>query len=227
MQNPDAPHDARSAGQDRRRRTTERRSNAMTADPVEPFVPDARHLAAWPHEVEEAPLERKPPGQDAAPFRGRDGRVAVLEDRRLGAATEGGIRCGHHGPVFDGDGFCVDDPGEEVDRSLYRVRAFPVVERRHFAWVRMGDPDLADEDRIADFPLHDLTGERPFQYGRYGIDANYAFSIDDPAAIEAQQATASKDPGRAPPYRRMRRAEVAAAAEQGARLRPGRPDSCR
>ena len=159
----------------------------MTADPVEPFVPDAWYLAAWSHEVGEAPLGRKLLGQDVVLFRGRDGRAAVLEDRcchraaplTLGAVTEGGIRCGYHGLVFDGDGLCVDNPGEEIDRSLYRVRAFPVVERQHFVWVWMGDPDLADEDRIIDFPFHDLSDEWPFQYGRYGIDANYMFMIDN------------------------------------------------
>ena len=159
----------------------------MSTGAIEPFVHNAWYIAAWSHEVADKPLARRILGEDVVLFRDGDGRAAILEDRcchRAAPLTHGhvvgaGLQCGYHGMVFDGTGACVSNPGEEADRSLYRVRAFPVVERQHFVWVWMGDEALADEGKIIDFPFHDQTDEWPFQFGRYGFDANYMFVMDN------------------------------------------------
>lgn len=159
----------------------------MTGNAIEPFVRNAWYIAAWAHELEDTPIARKILGEDVVLFRAKDGSAAVLEDRCChraaplthGHVVEAGLQCGYHGMIFDGSGACVGNPGEEIDRSLYRVRAFPVVERQHFVWVWMGEPSMADETRIIDFPFHDRTDEWPFQYGRYDIGANYMFMIDN------------------------------------------------
>ena len=159
----------------------------MTDRSIEPFVRDAWYVAAWSHEVGAAPLARRILGEDVVLFRGPDGRAAALEDRcchraaplSLGKVEGGGIRCGYHGMVFDGSGACVGNPGEEEDRALYRVRAWPAVERQNFVWIWTGAPALADEGRIVDFPYHGRAGEWPFRFGRYAIAANYMFLIDN------------------------------------------------
>ena len=86
--------------------------------------------------------------------------------------------CGYHGLVFDADGKCVDNPGEKPNPN-FSVRSFPVVERQNTVWIWMGDPSLADEDQIVDYPYQDQTDEYNFHVGRYDIAANYMFMIDN------------------------------------------------
>lgn len=159
----------------------------MSHDPIEPPVRDAWYIAAWSHEVADAPLARRLLGEDVVLFRDASGRTAILEDRcchraaplSLGSVVGDGIQCGYHGMIFGGDGACIGNPGEEDDRALYRVRAFPVVERQGFVWVWMGDPDLADRSAIIDYPFHEAGEEWPFQFGHYRYDANFMFVVDN------------------------------------------------
>ena len=154
---------------------------------IEPLVRDSWCLAAWSREIGDGPLARRIMGEDVVLFRDRSGRVAVLEDRcchraaplSLGKVVDAGIQCGYHGMVFDADGACSGNPGEEEDRPLYRVRAFAAVERQGFVWAWMGDPARADEGAIVDFPWHDAGEEWPFQYGRYRFEANFMFVMDN------------------------------------------------
>jgi phenylpropionate dioxygenase-like ring-hydroxylating dioxygenase large terminal subunit len=158
----------------------------MSEYAMEPLVRNAWYIAAWAGEIDAAIVARRILGEDVVLFRDGTGKAAALEDRcchrgvplSLGATTGAGIRCGYHGLVFDGAGACVDNPGEAVRPEVFKVRAFKLVERQHFLWIWMGDQARADEDLIIEFPYHDLD-EWPFQYGRYGIAANYMFMIDN------------------------------------------------
>ena len=156
-------------------------------DAIEPLVYNAWYVAAWSHEVETEPLARRIMDRDVVLFRDASGQVGALEDRcchrgaplRLGRVVETGLQCGYHGMVFDRDGACAGNPGEEEDRALYRVRAYPVVERQQFVWIWTGEPALADRDAVIDYPFHELNEEWPFQYGRYRFEANYMFVMDN------------------------------------------------
>ena len=114
----------------------------------------------------------------APPRRSKTGAATGGVKLSLGKAVETGIQCGYHGMVFDGSGACVDNPGEKLSPA-HRVRAYAVAERQNFVWIWTGDPELADESRIIDFPYHDQTGEYNFHYGRYDIAANYMFMMDN------------------------------------------------
>ena len=89
-------------------------------------------------------------------FRHMDGSVAALEDRcchraaalHLGKVEGNGLRCMYHGMKFDGDGRCVDIPGQTTIPKAARVISFPVVELDNWIWVWMGDPELANPDMI-------------------------------------------------------------------------------
>ncbi|MCY4547342.1 MAG: aromatic ring-hydroxylating dioxygenase subunit alpha [Defluviicoccus sp.] len=159
----------------------------MSECPIEPILRNAWYIAAWGHEVTDKPLARKLVGEDVVLFRDASGRVGVLEDRcchraaplSIGSVVEAGLQCGYHGMIFGRDGECTGNPGEEEDRGLYRVRAFPIVERQNFVWVWMGDPRLADESTIVDYPFHDAGEEWPFQFGCYRYAANFMFVIDN------------------------------------------------
>jgi len=159
----------------------------MTDRALEPFVWNAWHVAAWSHEIQDAPLARTILGEPVALFRDGEGRAAALEDRcchRAAPLTQGqvtpeGLECGYHGMVFDGTGACVSNPGEEGGPTGYFVRSFPIVEKQHFVWIWMGDPALADESKIIDYPYHDDTQKWPFKYAVIPMPCNYMLLVDN------------------------------------------------
>lgn len=159
----------------------------MTDSAIEPLVPNAWYIAAWPHELGREPLGRRILDEDIVIFRDAHGRVSALEDRcchrgaplTRGALVSGGLQCGYHGMVFGGDGVCVSNPGESGDPARFRVRAYPIIERQGFIWIWMGSPSLADEREIIDFPYHDRKDEWKFRFGSYHIEANYMFLMDN------------------------------------------------
>ncbi len=153
---------------------------------MEPLVYNAWYIGAWSVELDDGPVARKIMNEDVVLYRSGDGTAAALEDRcchrgvklSLGCAVEKGIMCGYHGLVFDAEGKCVDNPGEKPHPS-FMVKSFPVVERQKFVWIWMGDPALADESKIIDFPYHDMEDEYNFHFARYDMSANYMFMMDN------------------------------------------------
>lgn len=78
------------------------------------FLRDQWYAAATAAEITDKPLGRKICNEDIVMFRGRDGTIAVLEDRcphrkaplSLGQVIDGEIECPYHGLRFDGAGIC-------------------------------------------------------------------------------------------------------------------------
>lgn len=159
----------------------------MTDRAIEPFVPNAWYIAAWSHELEDEPLGRRIMNEDIVLFRDADGNAGALEDRcchRAAPLTHGrivkeGLQCGYHGLTFDGSGACVVNPGEDIGIPNLCVRSYPVIERQNFIWIWPGDPALADDSLLVDYPYHDQKEEWPFRYGTYQIDCNYMLMIDN------------------------------------------------
>lgn len=154
---------------------------------TEPLIDNAWYIAAWPHEIADGPLARRILGEDLVLFRDGDGKAAAMEDRcphrgvrlSLGTCIDKGLQCGYHGLVFNGDGKCVDNPGEAIRPGVFDIRAFKVIEKQKFLWIWMGDQDQADEDLIIEYPFHDEGPEWDFHYGYYPIAANYMFMMDN------------------------------------------------
>ncbi len=148
---------------------------------------NAWYQAAWNSELGEAPLARTIMNEKVVIFRGPDGKAAVLEDRcchraaplSMGNVVPTGIQCGYHGMVYDGSGKCVLIPGQESIPPQARVRAYPTVERQEFVWVWMGDPALADESKIVDYPWNDDHAKWPHKHGMYHVKCNYMLLIDN------------------------------------------------
>ena len=61
------------------------------------------------------------------------------------------VVCGYHGLVFNSAGRCTYMPAQETINPSACVRAYPVVERYRLLWVWMGDPALADPEKVPDF----------------------------------------------------------------------------
>jgi phenylpropionate dioxygenase-like ring-hydroxylating dioxygenase large terminal subunit len=168
----------------------------MTEQATAPFIRNAWYQAAWSHEVgtnevgaddETKPLARTIMNEEIVLFRDADGRAHALEDRcchratplRLGEVVPEGLQCGYHGLIFGGDGACVFIPGQDSVPPQARVRSYPIVERQEFIWIWMGDPALADESKILDYPWNDDHANWPHKHGMYHVDCNYMLLIDN------------------------------------------------
>ncbi len=141
----------------------------MADTTFEPFVRNAWYLAAWPEELDGGLMSRTIMNEPLVLFRNATGAVGALEDRcchRGAPLTHGevvaeGIQCGYHGLIFDCTGTCVKVPGQDTVPRKAVVRSYPVVERQQFIWIWMGDPALADEGKIIDYPYHDQPDKWP------------------------------------------------------------------
>jgi phenylpropionate dioxygenase-like ring-hydroxylating dioxygenase large terminal subunit len=130
------------------------------------YLHNTWYVAAWDHELTDRPLARTILGNVVVLFRGADGQPAALADscphRRLplsqGCVTGDGLRCGYHGLLFDGQGRCIEIPGQSVIPPAAKVRAYPVMERWNMLWIWMGDPGRADPAAIIDIPHFDQAG---------------------------------------------------------------------
>ena len=83
-------------------------------------------------------------------FRGADGRLSLLDrhcphrgaDLAYGRLEDGGVRCLFHGWMFDGEGRCLETPGEPPESRLcsrVRQKAYPVQERGGIVFGYLGD----------------------------------------------------------------------------------------
>jgi phenylpropionate dioxygenase-like ring-hydroxylating dioxygenase large terminal subunit len=123
------------------------------------FLRNVWYVAASEQEIQQKPLGRTILGEPVVIFRTEDGKVAAFEDRcahrrlplSMGKVIGDVLQCHYHGLRFDRTGKCVRVPGQDIIPSGARVKTFPVVERYKWIWIWMGDPALADPDKITDF----------------------------------------------------------------------------
>lgn len=151
------------------------------------FLRNCWYVGAIDHElIDGRLLSRTLLGEHLLLYRGDSGRVIALNDRcphrgaRLSEGRREGdaIRCMYHGIKYDGSGRCVQIPGQEMIPPKLRVRSYPVVARRPFVWVWMGDPALADPALIVELPyLSDPQWKGIPAYLHY--DANYLLIVDN------------------------------------------------
>jgi vanillate O-demethylase monooxygenase subunit len=159
----------------------------MTRKANQPFVRNAWYIAAWSEEIEAGLLARTIMDQPIVLYRDAKGDVGALEDRcchRGAPLTHGhiidqGLQCGYHGLTFDTKGDCVMVPGQKNIPPQAHVRHFPLVERNQILWIWMGDPALADESQIVNYPYHDDSAKWPHRKAMFQIKSNYMLMIDN------------------------------------------------
>ena len=151
------------------------------------FLRNCWYVGAWDHEIMDGKLlERKILNQPTVFYMGETGKVVALDNRccHRGAKLSQGriegdcVRCMYHGLKYDPTGKCVQIPGQDRIPPQLGVRSFPVVEKDHLIWIWMGDPALADPDKILDIPyMHDPKWKGIPSYLHY--DANYLLIVDN------------------------------------------------
>ena len=151
------------------------------------WIKDAWYVAGWASEVQaEKPLARLFLNEPVVLYRKADGAPVALEDRcchRLAPLSAGRIegddlRCMYHGLKFDASGKCIDIPGQDRIPPSMKVRSYPVVEKQKLLWIWLGDPALAQESGILDWPYLDSPDWRYCQ-GYLHYQANYLLIVDN------------------------------------------------
>ena len=150
------------------------------------FLRNYWYVAASDHEVERRPVGRIILGEPIVFYRLEDGTPVALEDRcahrhlplSMGKLVGDTLQCHYHGLRYDKTGTCVRVPGQDLIPRSARVKCYPVVERYHWLWIWMGDPALADPDKITDFHWFDDPN-----WGAKGhylhVNANWQLIVDN------------------------------------------------
>ncbi|HVZ45735.1 MAG TPA: aromatic ring-hydroxylating dioxygenase subunit alpha [Ramlibacter sp.] len=155
------------------------------------FMKNCWYVAAWSHELKDnALVGRTLLNEKVLLYRGHDDNVVAIEDRcchrgaplSLGRLEGNCVRCMYHGLLFDGTGACIQIPGQERIAPNLKVKSYRVVDGGRLVWIWMGDPALADESTIPDFPyLKDPLWHGIPDYLHY--DASYLLIADNLADL--------------------------------------------
>jgi phenylpropionate dioxygenase-like ring-hydroxylating dioxygenase large terminal subunit len=164
------------------------------------FLRNAWYVAARSSDVGQSLAPLRMLGENIVVFRTENGDPAALEDacchRKLplsmGRLHGDHVVCGYHGLTFDRAGKCVASPTQSRLPAGARVRSYPAIDRWGLLWVWMGNPALADADKIVSIDNHDVSG-----WALSGTDAmtcacNYLWLVDnllDPSHVAWVHAT--------------------------------------
>src|SRR5690242_7394272 len=150
------------------------------------FLRNCWYAAAWSNDLADAPHPKIFLNEKVVLFRTASGRPAVLADQcchRAAPLSRGEIQgenlaCGYHGLQFDTSGRCVLVPGQMQVPAGAQVRSYPVHERWNVVWIWMGDPALADPDKI---PALTWLADSKWTVtpGMIQVRSNYEFIIDN------------------------------------------------
>ncbi len=151
------------------------------------FMRNVWSMAAWSKEVGQQPLGRVITGEPLVLFRAASGALGVLRDAcphravqlSLGTVVGEHIRCPYHGLEFDTQGVCRANAHVKGPPDRIKDKVFPATERYGMVWVWMGDPALADPDKIVDYSWFDSPDRFTTCTGYLNIKGNYQLAIDN------------------------------------------------
>jgi phenylpropionate dioxygenase-like ring-hydroxylating dioxygenase large terminal subunit len=166
-------------------RPVARRAESLAA--FQRFPKNCWYVAAGGVEVGRRPLGRKLLGTHVVLFRKENGDPVAMEDhcphrgyrfsdsKLLGDS----IQCGYHGMVFNSQGQCTKMTGAGAVPPVMRVRTYPVVEKRVYIWIWIGDPDKADPALIPPTPYEDRDDFHHVFYYPLPFAGNFQLAQDN------------------------------------------------
>jgi phenylpropionate dioxygenase-like ring-hydroxylating dioxygenase large terminal subunit len=151
------------------------------------FLRNAWYVAARDAEISNNLLPVQLLGERLVLYRTSAGQPAALEDacphRRLplsmGRLVGDQIECGYHGLAFDCSGRCTRVPGSSTIPVGARVRSYPTISKYGFLWIWMGDPLIADPNRMVLVEHWDDPAWGKNRGGAMDVDCNYLFITDN------------------------------------------------
>ena len=152
------------------------------------YLRNCWYVAAWSKDIGRSLKAETFLGEKIVLYRQEDGTPVALEDacphRKLplsdGNLIGDRVECGYHGLTFDCTGACVAAPTQAnaiPKRAV--VRSYPVVDRYRLLWIWMGDPALADPDRIFEVANFDDPTWGLTDGGVLDIDCHYLWVCDN------------------------------------------------
>ncbi|MCP1625920.1 aromatic ring-hydroxylating dioxygenase subunit alpha [Pseudomonas nitroreducens] len=152
------------------------------------YLRNTWYAAAWDTEVEAGQLfPRTLLDEPVLLYRDSQGIARAIGNRcphrfaplHMGCLKGDEVQCAYHGLRFDSSGACTHNPhGDGVIPRAAKVRAYPLVERHSLLWIWMGDPALADPQRIPDFSCMDAEHWYVGK-GYLHAKANYVLETDN------------------------------------------------
>lgn len=157
--------------------------------PREVLFPENQwYVCALSKEVnQEKPLARKLLNQNIVLFRDHEGQVAALEDRcchrglalSCGTLEDKGIRCGYHGLLYNGQGQCIEIPGQDKIPTKAKVKPYTVIEQNQIVWLWHGSPDQpTPNSNPPEYSIHD-DPRYVFDGDSYRYDTPYQLIHDN------------------------------------------------
>jgi len=150
------------------------------------FLRNYWYAVAWDFEIKHAPFARRVCNEPIVLLRQTNGALCAFEDccpHRLLPLSLGYLKgdhlvCKYHGLELDPCGKCVWMPGQEGVRADMNARTYPVTEKHRFVWVWIGDPQLADENKIP--ALQGCSDpDWVFEGSTYHTKCNYVLLVDN------------------------------------------------
>lgn len=186
------------------------KADGQFADHQTPLIRNCWYVAALSSEVTRVLLERTLLNTTVVMYRRLDGRAVVMDNRcphrsfplSKGTLEEDNLVCGYHGMVYGPSGQCIGMPSLPNCPSHARITSYPVQERGPLIWIWMGDPALADPQKIPDTSWLD-SPEWQTVGGQFQIRTNYVamhenlldqthFGILHPGAVGTPEYARSK-----------------------------------
>ena len=152
------------------------------------FIRNTWYAAGWSNEFSQQLKPLSILGEGIVFYRLQNGRPVALEDacphRKLplskGRLENDTVICGYHGLTFDCSGQCVKAPTQEDSipkRAV--VHSYPVEDRWGMLWIWMGEPELADTDKIFHIENFDNPSWGKTDCGSMDIACNYLYITDN------------------------------------------------
>ncbi len=171
------------------------------------FLRNCWYVAGWSKDFDRSLRAETYLGENVVLYRCENGDPVALENacphRKLplsqGNLIGDTVECGYHGLTFSCTGACVAAPTQSA--SIPRravVKSYPVVDRYNLLWIWMGDPDLADPDKIFEVGNFDNPDWGRTDGGALDIDCNYLWICDnllDPSHVAWVHVTSFKGAG--------------------------------
>lgn len=145
------------------------------------------YVAALSSELDDKPVAKMLLNEPVVLFRTQDGKAHALEDRcchrslplSSGTMEPEGLRCGYHGLLFNGDGKCIEIPGQEKIPSKAKVMQYHIAEKDALIWIWFGDAQHSQP--VEPPPSYEFHHHPDFMFGGdiYHYDAPYQLVHDN------------------------------------------------
>lgn len=161
--------------------------NADTPSKPTAFPLNMWYLGALSNELKDKPLARTLLNERIVIYRDLDGKVNALQDRcchrqlplSMGTIEEGGLRCGYHGLLFNGEGKCLQVPGQSKVPKRAKVTPYTVKEQDELVWIWFGAEEGSEPTSLP--PRYEYHNHPSYVYGGdvYHYDAPYQLIHDN------------------------------------------------